>query len=69
MATNNLNLTTISQSQSQKEVTANQAFKVIDSILNVGAIDKDLSTPPVSPAEGDWLYRISGDFKRKPYIL
>lgn len=51
-ATNNLAITHISQSQSQKEVTANAAFDTIDAILNTGVVDKDLSTPPGSPAEG-----------------
>lgn len=49
----NLGFTFIEQSQSQKEVTANAAFTVIDALLNTGAMDKDLATPPGSPAAGD----------------
>ncbi len=59
MATsNNLVLTFIEQAQAQKEVTANAAFSRIDAILNRGAVDKDLATPPGSPAAGD-LYIVA----------
>ena len=51
--TSHLGLTLIETAQAQKEVTANTAFTRIDAILNTGAIDKDLATPPGSPAEGD----------------
>jgi hypothetical protein len=51
--TNNLGLTLVEQSQAQKEVTVNDAINKIDAILNTGVIDKDLSNPPGSPAEGD----------------
>lgn len=43
----------LEQAQAQKEVTVNEAFFRIDALLNSGVIDRDLSTPPVSPAEGD----------------
>jgi len=51
--TAHLGITLIEQSQAQKEVTANRAFKDIDAILNTGAIDRTLATPPASPASGD----------------
>lgn len=51
--TAHLALTLVEQSQSQKEVTVNEAFKRIDALLNTGVIDKDLSAPPGSPANGD----------------
>lgn len=51
--TPHLQLTLIEQSQAQKEVTANEAFFRIDALLNNGVIDKDLTAPPGSPAEGD----------------
>ena len=54
----NLAFTFIEQSQSQKEVTANAALTAIDALLNTGAIDKDLTTPPGSPATGD-LYIVA----------
>lgn len=50
---NNIGFTFIEQSQSQKEVTANAALASIDALMNTGAIDKDLATPPSSPASGD----------------
>ncbi len=56
--TNNLAMTLVEQNQAQKAVTVNEALMRIDAILNNGAIDKDLSTPPVSPAEGD-LYIVA----------
>lgn len=55
--TTNLGITLIAQSQAQKEVTANQAFTTIDALMNVGAIDRGLDTPPGSPLDGD-LYII-----------
>lgn len=51
--TNNLALTLVEASQAQKEVTVNEALSRIDAVLNTGVKDKDLSTPPGSPAEGD----------------
>lgn len=55
---NNLGFSFIEQSQSQKEITANAALAAIDALMNTGAIDKDLATPPVSPASGD-LYIVA----------
>jgi hypothetical protein len=51
--TTNLAIPLVAQNQAQKEVTVNEALSVIDAILNCGAIDNGLATPPVSPAEGD----------------
>ncbi len=51
--TSHLNLTLLEQSQAQKEVTVNAALAAIDAVLNTGATDKDLATPPGSPSEGD----------------
>lgn len=56
---NHLGFSFIQQSQSQKEVTANAALSMIDAILNTGAIDKDLATPPGSPSAGD-VYIVAG---------
>jgi hypothetical protein len=57
--TPNLGITLVEQSQSQKEVTVNQAILTLDAVLGGGVIDKDLATPPVSPAEGD-KYIVAG---------
>ncbi len=51
--TPHLGISLVEQSQAQKEVTVNEALKFLDSILNTGAIDKDIATPPGSPSEGD----------------
>ncbi len=57
--TTNLSIGLVAQNQSQKEVTVNTAIMTIDAILNRGAIDKDLNTPPGSPTDGD-LYIVGG---------
>ena len=51
--TTHLGITLVDQSQSQKEVTVNEALIRIDAILNNGAKSKTVSTPPSSPASGD----------------
>jgi hypothetical protein len=43
----------ISVSQSQKEVTANETFRVVDALCQCTVIDKDLSDAPGSPSDGD----------------
>lgn len=51
--TKHTGITLIEQAQAQKEVTANEAFSRIDALLNHGAIQAGLNTPPTSPLEGD----------------
>lgn len=54
MATsNNLGITLIETGQSQKEVTMNEAITILDAVIGGGVKDKDLATPPGSPAAGD----------------
>ena len=55
MASNspNLNLPLIEASQSQKHVTANETFRILDILTQLAVIDRDLTAPPGSPAEGD----------------
>lgn len=43
----------IAESQSQKEVTHNEALNIADLMLSRSVLDKDLGTPPTSPADGD----------------
>lgn len=50
--TGNLGITLLEQGQSQKEVTVNEALTILDAVIGGGIIDKDLATPPVSPATG-----------------
>lgn len=58
--TPHLGLTLVEQAQAQKEVTVNMALMRVDALLNTGVIDKDLSSPPASPAEGDMYIVVSG---------
>ena len=51
--TSHLEITLLEQSQAQKEITINEALARIDAVVNTGVIDRDLATPPVSPASGD----------------
>ena len=50
--TPHLGMTLIDQNQAQKEVSVNLALMQIDALMNAGIEDKDLSTPPTSPAAG-----------------
>lgn len=45
--------------QSQKHVTHNDAIRLFDQAINANAKDKDLATPPGSPATGD-SYIVAG---------
>lgn len=51
--TPHLNITLLSQAQSQKEVTINLAIQILEALQNTGVISMALSTPPSSPNEGD----------------
>jgi hypothetical protein len=39
--------------QAQKHVTHNEALRALDAIVQLAVKDRDLATPPGSPAEGD----------------
>lgn len=58
-ATAHMGITLVEQAQAGKEVTVNAALARLDAVLNTGAIDKDLATPPGSPAAGD-VYIVAG---------
>lgn len=51
--TNRVKLPYILQSQSQKEVTHNQALDLLDVLLQAAMVDVSINTPPGSPAAGD----------------
>jgi len=51
--TANLKLPYILAAQSQKHVTHNEALRALDAIVQLAVTDKDLGTPPGSPADGD----------------
>jgi hypothetical protein len=50
--TTNLLLPYILAAQAQKHVTHNEALRKLDALLQISIVDRDLATPPVSPAEG-----------------
>ena len=52
-SSNNLGIPFVVQSQAQKEVTINDAISILEAMQNRGVADKDLATPPPSPANGD----------------
>jgi hypothetical protein len=49
----NLGLPFIEASQAQKHVTHNESLRILDALIMLAVKDRDLSAPPVSPAEGD----------------
>ena len=50
--TPNLNLPYILAAQAQKHVTHNEAVRALDALVQLSVFDKDLATPPASPADG-----------------
>jgi hypothetical protein len=51
--TPNLSLPFILAAQSQKHVTHNEAIRALDALVQIAVLDRDLATPPASPADGD----------------
>lgn len=51
--TANLILPLLEAAQAQKHVTMNQALLGLDAIVQLSVLDRDLATPPGSPADGD----------------
>ena len=49
----NLGLPFVEAAQAQKHVTHNEALRALDAIVMLAVIDRDLSAPPGSPADGD----------------
>lgn len=52
MPTPNLGLPYIAQGQAQKEVTHNDALNLLDAVVQLAVLDRDLATPPGSPTQG-----------------
>ena len=52
MTTPKLALPELSTSQAGKELTHNQALAILDQLAQASVLDKDLATPPGSPANG-----------------
>jgi len=54
----NLGLPCIEGSQAQKHVTHNDALRVLDTLVQLAVLDRDLTAPPASPAEGErWIVK------------
>lgn len=51
--TPNLNLPYMLAAQAQKHVTHNEALRMLDAVVQISVLDRDLATPPGSPANGD----------------
>jgi hypothetical protein len=49
----NLALPYIDAAQAQKHVTHNEAIRALDALVQLTVLDKDLATPPGSPADGN----------------
>ncbi|PKQ10796.1 MAG: hypothetical protein CVT70_17685 [Alphaproteobacteria bacterium HGW-Alphaproteobacteria-1] len=52
-ATTNLLLPYILAAQAQKHVTHNEALRLLDGLVQLSVIDRDLAAPPTSPVDGD----------------
>ncbi len=51
--TPNLKLPYLLAAQSQKHVTHNEALRALDCVVQLTVLDRDLATPPATPADGD----------------
>jgi len=51
--TTHLSLPFIEGGQAQKHVTHNEALRALDALVMLAAHDRDLASPPASPADGD----------------
>lgn len=56
--TANLGLPCIEGSQAQKHVTHNEALRILDTLVQLAVLDRDLTAPPGSPAGGErWIVK------------
>ena len=59
--TANLALPCIEGSQAQKHITHNDALRILDTLVQLAVIERDLTTPPSSPVEGQrWIVKSAG---------
>ena len=58
--TTHLLLPYILAAQAQKHVTHNEAVRLLDAIVQLSVLDRDLTAPPASPADGDRYIVASG---------
>ena len=59
-ATTHLLLPYISAAQAQKHVTHNEALRLLDGLVQLSVLDRDLTAPPGSPADGNRYIVASG---------
>ncbi|MET4130641.1 DUF2793 domain-containing protein [Roseovarius sp. MBR-6] len=59
-ATTNLLLPYILAAQAQKHVTHNEALRLLDGLVQLSVIGRDLAAPPTSPVDGDRYIVASG---------
>ena len=59
-ATTHLLLPYILAAQAQKHVTHNEALRLLDGLVQLSALDRDLTAPPGSPSDGDRYIVASG---------
>jgi hypothetical protein len=59
-ATTKLLLPYILAAQAQKHVTHNEALRLLDAMVQLSILDRDLTAPPGSPADGDRYIVASG---------
>ena len=56
----NLTLPFIEAAQAQKHVTHNEALRILDTLVQLAVLDRDLNAPPASPGEGErWIVQAS----------
>ena len=54
--TANLGLPVIEAAQAQKHVTHNEALRILDALVQLAVLDRDLTAPPGAPNEGErWI--------------
>lgn len=51
--TPNLGMTLLTEGGATQEVPANEAFRDLDTLVQLAVIDRDLTAPPGSPSDGD----------------
>jgi hypothetical protein len=59
-ATTHLLLPYILAAQAQKHVTHNEALRILDGLVQLSVLERDLTTPPAGPADGDRYIVASG---------
>ncbi len=59
-ATTHLLLPYILAAQAQKHATHNEALRILDGLVQLSVLDRDLTAPPGSPADGDRYIVASG---------